>query len=271
MEPVAVGDDGGQLLCVRRVDEVDLRQLAQGDEVGEQVRVLERLDVGEVVVHVAAETLVVVLVWGRVGVVRKGKRERGVSEDRKKNRRRMRYLPDQGDRAVDANALPLEVFAKRGEEAEADLLIEDVEHVLLRAADEHPGMRGDDADDLAGGLAGPDVDDAIVGVAGRAGVEVRWRLGGGADVFDFVHQDVDALVQPRGDALVEHLFEALLFFDGRVEEVVAVRQLGGDELLLVEDVDHLLDEVADVDELEEYDQWRDASRVVLADFAGVVL
>lgn len=77
MEPVAVSDDRGQLLCVRGVDEVDLRQLAQGDEVGEQVRIHERLDVGEVVVHVTAETSVAELVCKR------GKKRGEGSEGRK--------------------------------------------------------------------------------------------------------------------------------------------------------------------------------------------
>ena len=53
MESISLGDDSGQFLGVRRVDEVDLRELAQGDEVLEEVLVLEGLDVGEVVVHVA--------------------------------------------------------------------------------------------------------------------------------------------------------------------------------------------------------------------------
>lgn len=160
---------------------------------------------------------------------------------------------DELDGAVHGNALALEVLAQRAEEAEADFLHEDVQHVLVRAADQHACVCFDHLDDLVRGLAESDIYDAGGPAAGSvgAGVEVGRGLRGGQDVFDLVDEDVDALVEPGRDALVEHLFEMLLFFDRGVEEVVAVDQFGGYEFLAVEDVDHLLDQVADVDELEE--------------------
>lgn len=53
MEAIPVRDDGRELLGVRRIDQVDLRELAERLEELQQVVVLERLDVGEVEVHVA--------------------------------------------------------------------------------------------------------------------------------------------------------------------------------------------------------------------------
>ena len=52
MEAIPVRDDGRQLLSIRRVDEVDLRQLPQRREELQEVGVLERLDVGEVEVRI---------------------------------------------------------------------------------------------------------------------------------------------------------------------------------------------------------------------------
>jgi len=68
--------------------------------------------------------------WGggeEVGV--RGKRE-GEGEG---NRGGME-VPDEFNGAGDADALPLKVFAQRGEEPEPDFLVEDVEHRLIRAA-----------------------------------------------------------------------------------------------------------------------------------------
>ena len=52
VEAIPVRDDGRQLLGIRRVDEVDLRQLPQRREELQEIGVLERLDVGEVEVHI---------------------------------------------------------------------------------------------------------------------------------------------------------------------------------------------------------------------------
>ncbi len=54
---------------MRRVNEVDLRELAEGFEVLEEILVSERLDVGEVVVHVAGKGVVSVLVRKEAGLV----------------------------------------------------------------------------------------------------------------------------------------------------------------------------------------------------------
>ena len=125
-------------------------------------------------------------------------------------------------------------------------------------------MAADGGDDLVGcgGWGGVYVWD---GAAARIGAWWWWRwvevcrlLGCRADVFDFVHEHVYAFVQAGSDALVEHLLEAFLLFDRLVQEVVAVCELCGDHFLRVEDVDHLLDQIADVDELEECHEGLDA-------------
>ena len=59
MEAIPIRDDRRQFLRVRRTDEVDLREFAQGGEELEQVLVFEGLDVGEVEVHVAVFCLFV--------------------------------------------------------------------------------------------------------------------------------------------------------------------------------------------------------------------
>lgn len=185
--------------------------------------------------------------WGEGGG-RRGKEGGGGDE-----------VPDEFDGAGDADALSLEVLAQRGEEPQPDFLVEDVEHRLVRAADQHLRVARHRVHDLPRGVTGADIHDAGVlgsGAGGLGGVEVRGFLRRGAHVLDFRHEDLDAFVQARGDALVEHLLEALLLLEGRGEEVGAVGEVGGDEFLLVEDVEHLLDQVADVDELEEGDQWR---------------
>jgi len=53
MESIIVRDDSSERFSIRRVDEVDLGELAERDEELEQIFVSERLDVGEVVVDVA--------------------------------------------------------------------------------------------------------------------------------------------------------------------------------------------------------------------------
>lgn len=53
VETIPVRDDGRQLLCVRGIDQVDLRELAEGGEELEQVLVFERLYIPEIEVHVA--------------------------------------------------------------------------------------------------------------------------------------------------------------------------------------------------------------------------
>ena len=90
-------------------------------------------------------------------------------------------------------------------------------------------------------------------------MEVCGELGGGADVFDFVHEDIDAFIQTGGNTLVKHLLEAFLLLDGRIEEIITIGKLGGNHLLGVEDVNHLLDEVANIDKFEEGDERFDAS------------
>ena len=55
VEALPVCDDGRQLLSIRRVDEIYLRQLPQRREELQEVGVLERLDVGEVEIHVAKD------------------------------------------------------------------------------------------------------------------------------------------------------------------------------------------------------------------------
>lgn len=125
-------------------------------------------------------------------------------------------------------------------------------------------MSADGGDDLVGcgGWRWVDVWNctavAAAGVGWWRWVEVCWLLGCRADVFDLVHEHVYALVQAGSDAFVKHLLEAFLFFDGLIQEVVAVCELCGDHFLRVEDVDHLLDQIADVDELEECHEGLDA-------------
>lgn len=53
VESVGIGDDRRQFLGVGWVDQVDLRKLAEGFEVDEELVVLETLDELEVMVHVA--------------------------------------------------------------------------------------------------------------------------------------------------------------------------------------------------------------------------
>ncbi len=123
--------------------------------------------------------------------------------------------------------------------------------------------------DLLRRRTGADIrDPRVLGAGASLGrVEVLGFLRGGADVLDFRHEDFDAFVQARGDALVEHLFETLLLFERGGEEVGAVGEVRGDEFLLVEDVEHLLDQVADVDELQEGDERRHAQLALRGGFA----
>lgn len=164
-------------------------------------------------------------------------------------------IRNQPNRAVDAYALALEVLAQHREEPQPDFLRENVEHILVRRPRQHARVAADQIDDLDGRLAGSNVRDIVViAVGSNARVEVRGCLGRGADIFDLVHKDVDTFVQASGDTLIKHLLKTFLLFSGDGEEVVAIREVGCDKFLRVEDVDHLLDQVADVDELEEGDE-----------------
>ncbi|KUI56759.1 hypothetical protein VP1G_10881 [Cytospora mali] len=235
-EAVPIRNNDGHVLGVPRVDEVDLAQLAQGLEVGQQVRVPEGLDVIEVEIAVG----------------------------------------DELGSALGGDALALDVLADGGEEAQADLGVEHLEHGLLGAADQHGRVRADEVHHPPRRLRRPQVRHvrrllplaaAEGGEAGHAGPLLRRR----ADVLDLVHQHVDALVQPRRHALVQHLLELLLGHARLVQEVVAVRDPRPRQLLLVEHVDHLRDQVAHIDQLDERDQRRDAAlAAVVCHLPGLV-
>lgn len=64
MEPISIGYDRRKLLCVGRVDQVDLRQLAEGLEIEQKLIVPQSLDEFKVVVHIAAEEVSTVQMTG---------------------------------------------------------------------------------------------------------------------------------------------------------------------------------------------------------------
>lgn len=59
VEAIGVGDDGGEFFGVGRIDEVELRQFAEGVEIRQERGVFERLDEVEVVRHVAVSLFIV--------------------------------------------------------------------------------------------------------------------------------------------------------------------------------------------------------------------
>jgi hypothetical protein len=104
MVPIRIRDDLSNLLCIFRCNQIYLRHFSKAVKVLCEVFVADLSDESVVVVYITSPSQF--LLSSALEV--------------------LKNLPDHLDRAVNTDALSLEVFAKSSEEAQSDFLVEHV-------------------------------------------------------------------------------------------------------------------------------------------------
>ena len=146
-------------------------------------------------------------------------------------------------------------------QSNANFLMEHLQDLLVRATLEHVAVSDEHLDSFLAGGGRLEIEFRALGRR-----KVAEALMSDYDVLDLVHEDVDASIQTLCDSVIEGSFELLFLAHNCIEEVLlvdvgglykdgsvsaSIRNYTTDHLLVKVDLDHLLDRVADVDQLEE--------------------
>lgn len=217
------------------VNQIDLRELPERGEVRYQRPELEPFDVAVVEIYVPDSSA--------------GENGEGYKEGNSRN---------QPDSTIDRDPLTFDVLTNGGEQSETHFLVKYIKNILISASSQQFRVSLDDLHDSDRRWAGPDIHRLSLLCCPHFPQSPRIKVGHllccSKDMLQLVDQHIDTDVETGSYTLVQHLLEAFLFLRGRIEEVVAVCQSCSYQLLLVENIDHLLNQITNIDELEKGDQ-----------------